>query len=165
MNRIHFKDNVSSHQGSHDADHKCFHAINRFNLSIAILITVISSQAFANRPSVDESSTVTDEPETTTSQMPTQSSPSSVEIMMQQQSHQSGDVIQLPATELQPGEVVPIKLLDYPRRGMTMQKVQNEYGQPITISDSVGKPPITRWTYQDRVVYFEYSNVIHVVAR
>jgi hypothetical protein len=48
---------------------------------------------------------------------------------------------------------------------MSMEKVQQEYGQPIAVSDSIGKLPITRWTYQDRVVYFEHSTVLHVVAR
>jgi hypothetical protein len=91
--------------------------------------------------------------------------PSSVDLMMQQQPYTTGDVVQLPAKEIQPGETLKIQLLDSPRRGMSMDKVQFEYGQPITISDSVGKPPITRWTYNDRVVYFEYSTVLHVVAR
>jgi len=94
--------------------------------------------------------------------------PSSVDLMMQQptqQTYQTGDVVQLPAKEIQAGETLKIQLLDYPRRGMSMDKVQFEYGQPIAISDSVGKPPITHWTYNDRVVYFEYATVLHVVAR
>ena len=91
---------------------------------------------------------------------------SSVEIMMQrQQIYQTGDIVQLPAKEIQPGETLRIKLLDFPRRGMSMDRVQFTYGQPIAISESVGKPPITRWTYDDRVIYFEYTTVIHVVAR
>ncbi len=92
--------------------------------------------------------------------------PSAVESMMQRQSQQqTGDVLQLPAKEIQPGETIKIKLLDQPRRGMSMTKVQQEFGQPITTSESVGKPPITSWTYNDRIVYFEYSTVLHVVAR
>ena len=95
-----------------------------------------------------------------------QEAPSAVDIMMQQQNRQTtGDVVQLPAKEMQPGETLKIQLLDYPRRGMSMDKVQYEYGQPIAISETVGKPPITHWTYSDRVVYFEYSTVLHVVAR
>jgi hypothetical protein len=66
---------------------------------------------------------------------------------------------------MQPGETIRIKLLDFPRRGMSMDKVQNEYGQPSVVSDSIGQPPITSWTYNDRIVYFEYSTVLHVVAR
>lgn len=127
-------------------------------IPLIVASLLLSPSAFANRPAMDEGAEMDNEAETT-------QSPSSVEIMMQQQSRQSGDVLQLPATEIQPGETIKIKLLDYPRRGMSMDKVQQEYGQPIAISDTVGKPPITRWTYADRVVYFEYSTVLHVVAR
>ena len=132
---------------------------------LATYISAFSCNVMANRPAMEEGSVEAEMAEV--EEMPeTQAQPSAVDIMMQQQSQQQrGDVLQLPATELQPGETVKIKLLDYPRRGMSMNKVQFEYGQPIAISDSVGKPPITRWTYNDRVVYFEYSNVIHVVAR
>jgi hypothetical protein len=135
-------------------------AIPLFVISLALYSAVYSPPASANRPAVDESAGMDNE----TSENSTEA-PSSVELMMQQQTRQSGDVLQLPAKEMQPGETIRIKLLDYPRRGMSMAKVQQEYGQPIAISDSVGNPPITRWTYQDRVVYFERSTVLHVVAR
>lgn len=68
------------------------------------------------------------------------------------------------ALEVQPGETLPVHVLDFPRRGMSMEKVQNELGRPLQISPAVGKPPITTWMYDDRNVYFEYSTVIHVVA-
>jgi hypothetical protein len=68
-------------------------------------------------------------------------------------------------TVLLAGETIQIKQLDFPRRGMSMDKVRNEYGQPISTSPVVGQPPITSWTYNDRIVYFEYSTVLHVVAR
>lgn len=71
----------------------------------------------------------------------------------------TGDVI-----ELQPGDTLPIRILDFPRRGMTMEKVRNELGEPLTMSAAIGTPPITSWTYNDRIVYFEYSSVVHVVA-
>ncbi len=72
----------------------------------------------------------------------------------------TGDVI-----ELQPGETIIINPMDFPRRGMSMDKVQNELGRPLEISPAVGEPPITSWTYADRVVFFEHSRVIHAVAR
>ena len=147
----------------------------------------LSQQALANRPATDEQSSNADESagmhsehmnagtqhsESRPESMPADTmqeeaeGPSAVESMMQRQNgYQSGDVIQLQATEIQPGETIRIKLLDYPRRGMSMEKVQQEYGQPIAISETVGKPPITNWTYNDRIVYFEYSTVLHVVAR
>lgn len=71
----------------------------------------------------------------------------------------SGDVL-----EMQPGEII-ISPLDFPRRGMSMDKVKNELGQPVEISPSVGEPPITSWTYPDRIVFFEYSRVIHAVEK
>ena len=139
----------------------------------ALLLSAFSSNAFANRPAMEEN-----RPMMTESEAPVQteqeniqprpqpSMPSAVESMMQRQSqHQTGDVVQLPAKEIQPGETIKIKLLDFPRRGMSMAKVQQEFGQPIATSEGIGKPPITRWTYSDRIVYFEYSTVLHVVAR
>ena len=68
------------------------------------------------------------------------------------------------AIEVQPGEELAVRLLDFPRRGMSMDKVQNELGRPSQIAPAVGQPPITTWVYDDRNVYFEYSTVIHVVA-
>ncbi len=149
-------------------------------LFAAILLSVFSTSTFANRPAMEESSETTTEAttqprveQTQTEQAipqhrPEAEAPSAVEVMMQQQpqqTQQTGDVLQLPAKEMQPGETLAIKLLDYPRRGMSMDKVQQEYGQPMAASESIGQPPITSWTYNDRVVYFEYSTVLHVVAR
>jgi len=114
---------------------------------------IFSTQALANRPAAEESSD-TNNP-----------AASSVDNMMSQETQQTGDVIALPPKEMQPGETIQIKQLDFPRRGMSMDKVRNEYGQPISTSPSVGQPPITSWTYSDRIVYFEYSTVLHVVAR
>lgn len=145
-------------------------------LFTALLLSALSSisfsqQAFANRPAAQEpviekagiednsqlNNTVQNASNTT------HASPSSVDIMMQHQ--QSGDVVTLPAKEMQPGETLKIKLLDLPQRGMSMAKVKKAFGQPDVISNTVGKPPITHWTYSDRIVYFEYSTVLHVVAR
>ncbi len=52
-----------------------------------------------------------------------------------------------------------------PSRGMTQAKVESTYGSPVNIKAPVGDPPITRWEYQDFVVYFEYDKVIHAVAK
>ena len=143
------------------ASHRMLAAIPLFVFSSLVLSSVIySPPVSANRPAMDESAEMDNEANANATE-----APSSVELMMQQQTRQTGDILQMPAKEMQPGETLKIKLLDYPRRGMSMEKVQQEYGQPIAISDSVGSPPITRWTYQDRVVYFERSTVLHVVAR
>ena len=119
----------------------------------AFACVIFSSQVLANRPAAEEATEVND------------TAASSVENIMQQQTQETGDVIILPAKEMQPGETIQVKQLDFPRRGMSMDKVKNEYGQPIATSGSIGQPPITSWTYSDRVVYFEYSTVLHVVAR
>ncbi len=52
-----------------------------------------------------------------------------------------------------------------PSRGMTQASVESTYGSPVNIKAPVGDPPITRWEYQDFVVYFEYDKVIHAVAK
>ena len=72
---------------------------------------------------------------------------------------QTGDVLKMQAQPMM------VKTLAFPRRGMTQDKVQNELGRPLEIVPAVGKPPITRWVYKDRIVYFEFSSVVHVVAR
>lgn len=153
---------------------------NMLSFTLLAVILLCTPSAFANRPAMGEtnqhsnssnsvSNKATEPSEETTSSTRPEPLSSSVEIMMLQQQnkqiHQTGDVLQLPAKEMQAGETLKIKLLDFPRRGMSMDRVQFDYGQPIAISTSVGQPPITRWTYDDRVIYFEYSTVIHVVAR
>ncbi|WP_405238937.1 hypothetical protein [Lentisalinibacter orientalis] len=54
---------------------------------------------------------------------------------------------------------------DRPTRGMTMQKVQSDWGQPKMRRAPVGEPPITRWEYPEFVVYFEHDRVIHAVLK
>jgi len=50
-----------------------------------------------------------------------------------------------------------------PARGMTMSQVEQQYGAPSERHAAVGQPPITRWVYADKVVYFEYDHVVHAV--
>jgi hypothetical protein len=116
-----------------------------------LLLALCSTNALADRPAMSERN------EMPAAEEQAPASESDTAITMQQT---SGDVL-----EIQPGETIPVTLLDFPRRGMSMDKVENELGRPIEISDTVGDPPITSWTYADRVVYFEYSTVLHVVAR
>jgi len=75
------------------------------------------------------------------------------------QQRQTGDVLNMQAKPMM------VKTLDFPRRGMSQDKVQNELGRPLEVVPAVGKPPISRWVYRDRIVYFEYSSVVHVVAK
>ncbi|HEB82354.1 MAG TPA: hypothetical protein ENJ11_05785 [Gammaproteobacteria bacterium] len=152
----------------------------RLAAPVFLLLGLAPGNALADRPAMEEAQHTmhaesSDEqramnPDTAGEGENRPAMPSSVEIIMQQQpeasvQQHSGDVLQLQPVEIQPGQSIPVQVLDTPRRGASMDKVQRELGQPISISDSVGQPPITRWTYPDRVVYFEYSNVIHVVKR
>jgi regulatory protein YycI of two-component signal transduction system YycFG len=148
-------------------------------LIATLLLSVFSTGTLANRPAMDDESTAVETvnqaemqtDQNTLQHRPEAEAPSAVEAMMQRQSQQrtytqqSGDVLQLPAKEMQPGETIKIQLLDYPRRGMSKERVEQEFGQPMAMSEAVGKPPISHWTYNDRIVYFEYSTVLHVVAR
>ncbi len=52
-----------------------------------------------------------------------------------------------------------------PSRGMTQDRVQAKYGSPKNTEAPVGDPPITRWEYQDFVVFFEHDKVIHAVLK
>jgi hypothetical protein len=52
-----------------------------------------------------------------------------------------------------------------PARGMSMDKVSAKWGAPVAKDAAVGQPPITRWVYNDFVVFFEYDHVIHAVAK
>jgi hypothetical protein len=52
-----------------------------------------------------------------------------------------------------------------PARGMSMERVEAQFGTPVNRVAAVGEPPITRWEYPDFTVYFEYKFVIHAVRR
>lgn len=73
-----------------------------------------------------------------------------------------GDHLSMPVNQAEP---IRVNIVDFPRRGMSTDKVQNELGRPSEIIPAIGKPPITRWVYDDRIVYFEHSAVVHVVAK
>ena len=55
--------------------------------------------------------------------------------------------------------------LQRPVTGMSQEQVRTEFGNPINWTNPVGEPPISKWTYADFVVYFEYDHVIHSVLR
>ncbi len=52
-----------------------------------------------------------------------------------------------------------------PARGITMSKVEAQFGAPTERHAAVGNPPITRWDYPGFSVFFEYQHVIHSVLR
>ena len=51
-----------------------------------------------------------------------------------------------------------------PERGMTMETVEQRFGQPSRKIAPVGEPPISRWIYSEFTVYFERQYVIHTVV-
>jgi hypothetical protein len=50
-----------------------------------------------------------------------------------------------------------------PDRGQSMAAVEARFGAPASRSAAVGQPPITRWSYPNFTVYFEYDHVVHTV--
>ncbi len=52
-----------------------------------------------------------------------------------------------------------------PVRGMSMDRVENIWGTPVTRRSPIGDPPISRWEYENFIVYFEYRHVIHAVVK
>ena len=132
-----------------------------YNKIIILLGLLIPAVAVAERPAMEERA---DEPalaQPMSIEPAEQAAPVAEEVVEEVViEHVTGDVI-----ELRPGETIIINPLDFPRRGMSMDKVQNELGQPLERSPAVGDPPITAWTYADRVVFFEHSKVIHAVER
>jgi hypothetical protein len=51
-----------------------------------------------------------------------------------------------------------------PGRGQSMAQVEQQFGAPAERFAPVGQPPITRWVYADKIVYFEYNHVVHAVT-
>jgi hypothetical protein len=54
--------------------------------------------------------------------------------------------------------------VERPRRGTTMQAVEQKFGPPAQRRAAIGQPPITRWDYANFSVFFEHDRVIHAVA-
>ena len=55
--------------------------------------------------------------------------------------------------------------VDVPAKSATMSQVKSHFGDPIHEYPAVGNPPITRWEYDNFVVYFEHQNVITSVLK
>lgn len=52
-----------------------------------------------------------------------------------------------------------------PQMGLSMEQVEAKFGDPRKRNPAKGEPPITRWEYEQFVVYFESNTVIHSVIR
>lgn len=54
--------------------------------------------------------------------------------------------------------------VDRPSRGLTMEEVKAQFGEPKQVLPPVGDPPITRWIYEKFTVHFERNYVIDSVV-
>lgn len=72
----------------------------------------------------------------------------------------SAEEIMMPAAEVETEEFS----VQLPGRGMTMEMVQNKFGEALEKGETVGTPPITKWNYKNFSVYFESEYVIHAVV-
>jgi hypothetical protein len=50
-----------------------------------------------------------------------------------------------------------------PRRGISMDDVLSEFGEPDERFGPVGEPPISEWNYGSFRVYFEHNLVLHSI--
>lgn len=62
-----------------------------------------------------------------------------------------------------PGHFEAVNTQMMPKRGISMDKVLADFGEPEFRKDAVGDPPITEWDYGDFRVYFEFQTVLHSV--
>lgn len=53
--------------------------------------------------------------------------------------------------------------IERPVNGQSREEVMQQYGPPQEMTGPAGDPPISRWTYQNFSVYFEYNRVLHTV--
>ena len=60
-----------------------------------------------------------------------------------------------------PGHVSTAATQMLPRRGISMDTVLDEFGEPDNRFGPVGEPPITEWVYGSFRVYFEHQTVLH----
>lgn len=70
----------------------------------------------------------------------------------------SAEVLLIERTQQQHNQVTP-------KHGQSMQQVEQQFGLPLARHAAVGEPPITRWEYQDYVVYFEHNLVLNTVFK
>lgn len=79
---------------------------------------------------------------------------------------EEGDVLIVEEVEGTESEARRVREADFPTptRGMDMDKVRAEFGEPAREHPAVGDPPITRWDYDRYSVFFEYDKVLHSVV-
>ncbi len=62
-----------------------------------------------------------------------------------------------------PGNAAVMEKQTMPKRGISMEDVLGEFGNPDQRFGPVGEPPITEWVYGSFRVYFEHQLVLHTI--
>lgn len=62
-----------------------------------------------------------------------------------------------------PGHTESDEVQVMPRRGIHMDSVIAEFGQPDERYGPIGEPPISEWVYGGFRVYFEHQTVLHTI--
>ncbi len=62
-----------------------------------------------------------------------------------------------------PGNAPTMDKQAMPSRGISMDAVLGEFGEPAERYGPVGEPPITEWVYASFRVYFEDQTVLHTI--
>lgn len=79
----------------------------------------------------------------------------------------SGFAVAEQEREIRPGDIDPAQIVlthpDMPERGTTKSQVRAALGAPGKKVPPVGEPPISRWIYDEFIVYFERNRVLHSV--
>ena len=62
-----------------------------------------------------------------------------------------------------PGHVASSEKQVMPKRGISMDDVLSQFGEPDERYGPVGEPPISEWVYGSFRVYFEHEIVFHSI--
>ena len=62
-----------------------------------------------------------------------------------------------------PGNAPAMDKQMMPKRGISMDAVLGDFGEPDERYGPVGEPAITEWVYGSFRVYFEYETVLHTI--
>ena len=61
--------------------------------------------------------------------------------------------------------IVVLQSAREPARGVSMHRVEAQFGKPRRKQAAIGSPPISRWDFDRYTVYFEGDLVVHTVVR
>ena len=62
-----------------------------------------------------------------------------------------------------PGHSESDQMLVMPNRGISMESVLSEFGEPDERYGPIGDPAISEWVYGNFRVYFEHQTVLHTI--